>query len=151
MTSSRWQQVQGLFLAASALAPEAQAAYLAEACAADPTLRDEVLALLQADRNSTDSGFISHVVAEAGAELAREAESRRIGERIGPYRLIREIGHGGMGTVYLAERVDEQYQASVAIKFVRGALAAPELARRLRAERRRRDASGAAPARRRGR
>jgi len=135
MTSSRWEHVQGLFLAASALEPEAQAAYLAEACAADPTLRDEVLALLRADRSSSDSGFISDVVAEAGADLAREAESRRIGERVGPYRLIREIGHGGMGTVYLAERVDEQYQASVAIKFVRGALAAPELARRLRAER----------------
>jgi serine/threonine-protein kinase len=40
-----------------------------------------------------------------------------------------------MGTVYLAERVDEQYRAHVAIKFVRGSLAAPELARRLRAER----------------
>ncbi len=135
MTPDRWQEIQALFVAVVDQGPAAQAAYLAEACAGDPGLRDEVLALLAADRRSAAEPFISDAVAAAARALARDIEPTRIGERVGPYRLVRELGHGGMGTVYLAERVDEQYQASVAIKFVRGTLAAPELARRLRAER----------------
>jgi eukaryotic-like serine/threonine-protein kinase len=135
MTPDRWQEVQALFATAVELAPAAQAAYLAEACAGDPTLRDEVLALLAADRRADASPFISNAVGVAAEALAGAPAPSRLGERVGPYRLIRELGRGGMGTVYLAERVDGQYQASVAIKFVRGTLAAPELARRLVAER----------------
>lgn len=137
MTPDRWQEIQALFLAVVDLDPAARARYLAEACAADPTLRDEVLALLTADRRSAAEPFITDAVAAAARAVAAGAGegAGRIGERVGPYRLLREIGHGGMGTVYLAERADEQYRASVAIKFVRGVLAAPELARRLRAER----------------
>jgi serine/threonine-protein kinase len=89
---------------------------------------------MAADRRSNGDGFITGVVAAAARRLAADADARS-GEHIGPYRLIREIGHGGMGTVYLAERVDEHYRATVAIKFMRGALAAPEFARRFRIER----------------
>ena len=137
MTPDRWQEVQALFLAAADLAPAARAAYLAEACAGDPTLRDEVLALLAADGRANASPFITGAVAAAAEAVAGAAPPApsRLGERVGPYRLVRELGRGGMGTVYLAERADGQYQASVAIKFVRGSLAAPELARRLVAER----------------
>jgi serine/threonine protein kinase len=45
-----------------------------------------------------------------------------IGKRIGPYRVVRLIAHGGMGSVYLAERADEQFEKPVAIKFVRSEL-----------------------------
>jgi hypothetical protein len=133
MTPDRWQQIQALFVAVADREPAAQAAYLAEACANDLTLRDEVLALLAADRRTAETPFISDAVAAAARALAGAGDASRLGERVGPYRLVRELGRGGMGTVYLAERVDEQYHASVAIKFVRGTLAAPELARRLRA------------------
>jgi serine/threonine-protein kinase len=135
VTPDRWQEIQAVFLAAADLAPAAQAAYVAEACAADPTLRDEVLSLLAAERRSAGTAFITDAVAGAAQGVGAAERAARIGERVGPYRLVREIGHGGMGTVYLAERVDEQYHASVAIKFVRGTLAAPDLARRFRAER----------------
>jgi eukaryotic-like serine/threonine-protein kinase len=54
--------------------------------------------------------------------------------RIGPYRVIRELGHGGMGTVYLAARDDDQYQKRVAIKVVRG-LDSAEVVRHFRRER----------------
>jgi serine/threonine-protein kinase len=89
--------------------------------------------LLAADGSAASEPFISGAVASAARALASGAE--RVGERVGAYQLVRELGHGGMGTVYLADRVDEQYRASVAIKLVRGPLSAPELARRLRAER----------------
>ena len=135
MTPDRWQEIQALFLAAADRPPAEQAAFLREACAADATLRDEVLALLAAEQRSLEDPFISNAVARAARALAEAAGASRLGERVGPYRLLSELGHGGMGTVYLAERVDEQYQSRVAIKFVRGTLAAPELARRLRTER----------------
>jgi serine/threonine protein kinase len=44
------------------------------------------------------------------------------GTRIGPYQIVEEIGHGGMGTVYRAVRADDQYRKEVAIKVVRGGL-----------------------------
>ena len=135
MTLDRWQEIQALFFAVMELDPPGRTAYLAQACAANPSLRDDVMALLAADQRSDEGPFIGDVVASAARALAEETAPTRVGERVGPYRLVRELGHGGMGTVYLAERVDEQYQASVAIKFVRGSIAAPDLARRLRAER----------------
>ena len=56
-----------------------------------------------------------------------EATSVAAGARVGPYRILREAGHGGMGTVYLAERDDEQYHKRVAVKLVRGGLALDDI------------------------
>jgi serine/threonine protein kinase/tetratricopeptide (TPR) repeat protein len=67
------------------------------------------------------------------ATRAVEAASP-LGRMIGPYRLVREIGRGGMGVVYLAER--EDLQKHVALKLVRGGVAAPESLRRFFLERR---------------
>jgi serine/threonine protein kinase/tetratricopeptide (TPR) repeat protein len=52
-------------------------------------------------------------------ELFTPQPSRFVGRRIGPYRIIKEIGEGGMGAVYLAERADEQYEQRVAVKLVK--------------------------------
>ncbi|MBI4468012.1 MAG: protein kinase [Acidobacteria bacterium] len=57
------------------------------------------------------------------------------GRRIGPYRVIRELGHGGMGTVYLAERADQQYEARVALKVVKRGMDTDEVLRRFCHER----------------
>jgi serine/threonine-protein kinase len=57
------------------------------------------------------------------------------GRRIGPYVVIRELGQGGMGKVYLAARADEQYQKRVAIKVIKGAVATDEVVRHFRRER----------------
>jgi serine/threonine-protein kinase len=135
MTPDRWQEIQGLFHQALDLDSAGQAAFLTEACPTDAALRAEVEALLRASRRAGAGEFIADAIGRAARDLADATAASRVGERVGPYRLVREIGHGGMGTVYLAERADEQYQASVAIKFVRAGAASAELGRRFRAER----------------
>lgn len=90
-------------------APALRAAFVREASAGDDALRVEVEALLAAD------------AAAGGDFLAPLAPSvrERAGERVGPWRLVRELGHGGMGTVWLAERADALYDKRVALKLLR--------------------------------
>jgi serine/threonine-protein kinase len=66
---------------------------------------------------------------------AREARVQAMGKRIGPYGVIRELGRGGMGAVYLAGRADEQYQKVVAIKVIQSGQESDEMLRRFRQER----------------
>jgi serine/threonine protein kinase len=131
--ASRWEQIEERFLAAVDLQPAARDAYLRDACGDDGDLRGEVDALLRAELTPDD--VIPSAVSSAALDFAEHLVSSRVGERVGSYRLVDVIGHGGMGTVYLAERADDAYRARVAIKFVRGVHAAPDLARRFVAER----------------
>jgi serine/threonine protein kinase/tetratricopeptide (TPR) repeat protein len=71
---------------------------------------------------------------EPATKTAPPGEAAQPERRIGPYRVLRELGHGGMGTVYLAARADDQYQKRVAIKVVRG-LDSAEVIRHFRRER----------------
>lgn len=128
--TERWGEVQALFERLVELPPLERMRELAIVSAGDAELGRTVAALLEADRVSGD--FIGAAIADAAA-LAEGTS--RVGETVGAYRLLHEIGHGGMGAVYLAERSDDSYRAQVAIKFLRSPLAAPELARRFRAER----------------
>ncbi|MBI4890581.1 MAG: serine/threonine protein kinase [Acidobacteria bacterium] len=92
--------------------------WLKEACGDDGDLLEQVRQLLASDEDSGGS-FVSEQV---GAALEVFEESQRAGareKRAGPYLLVREIGQGGMGTVYLGERADEQYQGEVAVKLLR--------------------------------
>jgi eukaryotic-like serine/threonine-protein kinase len=71
---------------------------------------------------------------DAANEIPRE-EVSEIGNRIGAYVLIREVGHGGMGTVYLAARADGYFEKQVAIKVLRGGAGNSDIVRRFRSER----------------
>ncbi len=126
----RWHRVDHLFAAALERPPAERAAFLAESCAGDPALRDEVERLLAADEDS--SSFLEN---PAGELLGLALDDREESGRLGPYRLLRRIGGGGMGTVYLARREDEQYQREVAIKILRSGLASTEALHRFLAER----------------
>ncbi len=132
MTPERWKQVQELFYAAVDLETEPQLALLAACCAGDPDLRKQVEGLL--DASGKTNGFIEHRVVEAADEMLAGAE-QPAGERVGPYQLIRALASGGMGTVYLATRADDQYRQQVAIKLIRSGLPQRELLLRFRAER----------------
>jgi serine/threonine-protein kinase len=133
-SDERWRRIQELFAAAVVLEGVERTRYLDAACGGDAAMRREVESLLRADRIAAGDGGITSAVASTVQDIAAAGGSR-VGDRVGPYRLAGVLGHGGMGTVYLAERADAEYTARVAVKFVRGALAMPELARRLRLER----------------
>ncbi|MBM3727163.1 MAG: tetratricopeptide repeat protein [Acidobacteria bacterium] len=117
MERGRWALVEEVFHAASELPAELRAAYLDRACAGDEELRAEIGALLDAvdDTGGRNTLLRQAVSAEAADVVTAGAEGRAIG----PYRVIRRLGQGGMGAVYLAHRADDQYQKQVAIKLIR--------------------------------
>ncbi|MEM9388364.1 MAG: serine/threonine-protein kinase [Pseudomonadota bacterium] len=111
-------------------------AFLDAACAEDHELRDRVAALLAADAQTStvlDVSLADLAAAMPSIEGEEEAPSSA-GQRIGPYTLLEELGRGGMGAVYLAERSDVGKR--VALKLVVGGLAAPERRARFLLERR---------------
>ncbi|RYD14091.1 MAG: serine/threonine protein kinase [Lysobacteraceae bacterium] len=127
--ADRWQHLQQLFDQLVAMDPSRREAWLAEH-EPDPDLRGEALALVGA-HDSSEGGFTARVGELAGNAFEPAA---REGMRIGPYLLRGEIGSGGMGTVFLAERIDAEYEQKVAIKLIRG-VATADASQRLRRER----------------
>lgn len=97
-------------------------AWIERACAGDLELLRTVQALLEMDKQAS---WLDQPLAEVAAgllsddELAAGDESAASGDLIGPYRLVHELGRGGMGSVWLAERADGQFQQSVALKLIR--------------------------------
>jgi eukaryotic-like serine/threonine-protein kinase len=133
MSSDRWQRIKDLFHSALAIEAGHRATFLDKACADDPSLREEVAALLASDEGAED--FIETPPVEMAAEsLASDSANAMQGRRIGPYKIIREIGRGGMGVVYLAERADEQYQKQVAIKLIKRGMDTDTILRRFHIE-----------------
>ncbi len=135
MKPEKWERIKDLFGLALEREPNQRAGFLEEACGGDPTLRAEVESLL-ASYHATEgpAGGANSLPDPTGAS-ASEAADMMAGRRIGPYQVIREIGHGGMATVYLAVRADHQYRQRVAIKLVRPGPSGDEILRRFLNER----------------
>jgi serine/threonine-protein kinase len=134
-----WRRLEPIIDAALELDPTSRPAYLAQACATDPALREAAERLLRAAEQI--SGPLNSPVEVYAAPLleaiANEDGPLSPGSRIGAYRIERELGRGGMGTVYLAERVDPDLPLRVALKVLRPGLEAePEFHRRFASERR---------------
>lgn len=129
MTPEHWQKLDGLFQAVIELDSDAREAYLNTHCT-DSTLRDEVENLLFNDTNNED-GIRKSLFTEAAYLL----NTVRTGEKVGAYTIDEEIGHGGMGTVYLASRSDAIFKKKVAIKILHNVLASDEERKRFKAER----------------
>ena len=130
MDLERWREVDRIFAAALELPPAERPAYLDAACVGDAACRCEVERLLAADEEST--GFLESPPVELQRLAGGDPQE---GESLGPYRLLRPIGSGGMGTVYLARREDEHYERDVAVKVLRSGLATTEALHRFVAER----------------
>lgn len=136
MTPERWRQVEPIFDRALDLPPEARPAYLDEACARDHVLRNDVESLLSADQDARgvlDRSPDSFLHLSAGA-LSGD-EGLEPDALIGPYRVVRPLGQGGMGTVYLGERADGQFEQTVALKLIRAGHDSAAVHRRFLAER----------------
>jgi eukaryotic-like serine/threonine-protein kinase len=95
MSTERWQQLEDLFHAALDRAPADREAFVVGACGGDAGLRREVERLLHADEQA--SSFV-----DQAADVERVAATvPPDGRQIGAYRIVGELGRGGMGTVYL--------------------------------------------------
>jgi serine/threonine-protein kinase len=132
LTPSRLAAVRALFEAALERTPETRAEFLLEAAPDDETLRAEVASLLDA-LDSTDDALDRPIAEHLGIAFAGAAS--RIGERVGPYELVRRIGVGGMGAVFEAVRVDDQFRKRVAVKLLRPGIQGEMAVRRFRHER----------------
>jgi Tol biopolymer transport system component/serine/threonine protein kinase len=130
--AGRWPEVERILDLALELAPEERSALLDRTCAGDPELRAEVEALLV----GAEAPVFFESPAIAFADPLVESEvAGRTGEFFGPYRLVRELGHGGMGLVYLAERADGQFQQRVALKLIKRGMDSDDILHRFLAER----------------
>jgi serine/threonine protein kinase/tetratricopeptide (TPR) repeat protein len=122
MDARRWQRVGAMFDEVVDVPAGERAALLTKLCADDPTLRSDVEALLCAD-DAADR-FDTRIDSARNAAAADwvvhdDAHATRNGDRIGPWRLIRELGRGGMGVVWLAERADGQFEQRAALKLIK--------------------------------
>lgn len=115
-----WERIEALFYAALEQPASARHDFLESACRNDPALRAEVESLL--DASDKTLGFLQRPVEEAARNLDGTDEVS-VGRQIGAYRLLRVLGEGGMGRVYLAARADDMYQQQVAIKLMHAGLA----------------------------
>jgi serine/threonine protein kinase len=129
-----WIQVRDVLDEVLPLAPEDRSRYLDCACP-QPELRRYIDSLIISYEKA--DGFLEQPASAQHAELSSDTESSEvwIGRRIGPYRIEKEIGEGGMGTVFRAVRADDEYQKQVAIKLLRGGFASSFAVGRFKTER----------------
>jgi eukaryotic-like serine/threonine-protein kinase len=128
----RFREADAVFDAALDLPPEQRDSYVERACADDGDLCATVKRLLRAHERA--EGFLASAASEMAAPLLVDLPSPHP-ERLGAYRVVREIGHGGMGAVYLGERDDGQFRQRAALKLARGGIGTDYLLRRFVEER----------------
>ena len=110
----RWRRIEAIFNDALELHPSQRTTFLAEACSTDVELRKEVQELLRSSEKT------AKLLAEPIEGVVQDLVSAEalVGRTVGHYKIIRTLGEGGMGKVYLAERSDQEYQTKVAIKTI---------------------------------
>ncbi len=136
MDAARFARLKQEFQALLAAGPESPSRQetLARLAAEDAALASDLAAWLAAEDD--DAAAWLERPAVLGLEAEEEIFTAPPPERVGPWRLLEEIGRGGMGSVYLGRRDDGAYEQTVAIKLVRAELASDLLRRRFLAERR---------------
>jgi serine/threonine-protein kinase len=139
MDAERWRRARRLFDELVDLPESTWVSRVAEACPDDAEVRAEALAMLAADAAATARtgllGNAPHVAASLAEQIALESSQGQCGLVVGPFRLLREIGRGGMGAVWLAERADGAFSQRVAVKLIRSGWDADDVITRFRAER----------------
>ena len=130
MSTGSWARLEELFSRALELDSAELGTFLDKACGGEPGLREELEAMLVAS-SPTAELEIERQLFDLSLKVA---DGSLVGTQLGHYRLLREIGRGGMGEVYLAER-DDDYHQRVAVKVVGTGYLARDVVTRFRAER----------------
>jgi len=143
MEIERWRRVEQLYHSTLELEQSQRSAFLKESCKDDDALQREVESLLA--REGQAEHFMDIPALEVMAkEMAQDAtqssqpsedDFHLLGRTISHYRVLAKLGGGGMGTVYLAVRDDEQYEKRVAIKVIKRGMDTDVILRRFRQER----------------
>ena len=110
LSEEQWRRLEELFATASELPEEQQASFVDASTASDAEVREHLLGMLR------HSNGAANRIAQAITDMVQSSSPEWIGRRLGPYRIVREIGRGGMGIVFEAVRDDDQYRKTVALK-----------------------------------
>ena len=121
MDSATWRRIQDLFHRAADLSEPERGAFLDAECAGDPALRDHVLELLHEDAGG--ASLLDRGVGHVAQDVLGDQVPASLAGTLGPYRIERVLGEGGMGIVYLARRTD--LDSVAAIKILRDAWLSP--------------------------
>jgi non-specific serine/threonine protein kinase/serine/threonine-protein kinase len=133
VTTTYWERLNSVFQGALALPADERADFVSRTCADDPALAAEAALLISA--HSREEGLMEEP-AIVGAGLWPSDEPPALaGRRFGAYRVLHEIGRGGMGAVYLAERADGAFEQRVALKLIKRGMDSDQVLARFRAER----------------
>ncbi|WP_338766275.1 serine/threonine-protein kinase [Bernardetia sp. ABR2-2B] len=134
MDANRWQFIQDIFSEALELEGEERENYLSFKTKDDKELKQEVEKLLEgAERADSFFGGLEDKVSDAWQKAA-ETTLLSEGEKVGVYQIEKEIGRGGMAVVYLAKRIDGEFEQKVAIKVIKRGMDSDEVLRRFMAE-----------------
>ncbi|MEP6923935.1 MAG: protein kinase [Pyrinomonadaceae bacterium] len=133
MNSENWQKIEEAVTLLYEMPNPRRQAWLAEFCDGNPDLRAEIESLLAFQLQSEN--FLEKSADEYAAKILVESQSDLFGKKFGIYKIIGEIGQGGMGAVFLAQRDDGEFRQQVALKIIRQQLAGSEIIRRFRQER----------------
>jgi serine/threonine protein kinase len=137
LTLESWRRLEALFAAAADLPPPQQEAFVARETADDEALGRQLRGMLAHASRASDR--IASAIGDVAAAVSPSTETDWTGRHFGPYRLVREIGRGGMGVVFEAARDDQEYRKTVALKVAPWSAASSgrdvELRERFRLER----------------
>lgn len=129
MDAEQMERLRAIYEAARAIPESEREAYVRQACAGDEQLAGQATALLRAvDRQPSPTAESAETAAAAPPAQAAPA-------RIGPYRILHELGRGGMGVVFLAVRDDGAFRKNVALKLLNADNVPPMFVERFRQER----------------
>ncbi len=131
--STNWEKLAELYEQASEMPADQQKSFVIEHCP-DPVLREELLTLLRVDESSEKyfEEMASDLISGAYDELSDLPPETGLA---GSYRILKKIGRGGMGTVFLAERADDVYKREVAVKILRKGMDSEDILARFHRER----------------
>ena len=138
----RWQRIESLLDEALDLDVSEREAHVRKKADGDEELIGQVLQMLQASEradtflDNTNRSDLEEVLARMSSAVEEDSDGEPDLERAGPYRLVRKLGRGGMGQVFLGVRDDEAYKRYVAVKVIRRGMDTEDILNRFRVERR---------------